>query len=178
MNSVPPGLSDELSEPVTFGVEPYVSPAYARAEADQLWAKVWQHACREEEIPNVGDYVTYEILDDSVIIVRSAPDTISAFHNVCMHRGRRLMEGCGRAGQLVCRFHGWRWNIDGENVHVVERQDWDGALSPERIRLRPVRVDTWAASSGSTLIRTASPCATIWNPPLPCWRRRTSPTWA
>jgi phenylpropionate dioxygenase-like ring-hydroxylating dioxygenase large terminal subunit len=143
MNQASPVVSEELSEAVTFGVEPYFSPAYAQAEGDRLWAKVWQHACRLEDIPGVGDFVTYDILDDSIIIVRTAPDKISAYHNVCMHRGRRLMEGCGRAAQFVCRFHGWRWGLDGENAHVTERPDWGDALTAERIRLRPVQVDTW-----------------------------------
>lgn len=135
--------NEDLSEPMTFGVEPYLSKEWAEQEADRLWAKVWQHACRLEEIPRVGDFVTYEILNDSIIVVRTTPDSVRAYHNVCLHRGRRLMSGCGHAKQFACRFHGWRWNLDGENIHVVERPDWGGALKAERIRLRDVRCDTW-----------------------------------
>src|ERR1700741_4547219 len=80
------------SGPVTFGVEPYISEAYAQAERDNLWRKVWQEVGRVEEIPNVGDYITYDILDDSILIVRTAPDQIRAYHNVCQHRGRRLVD--------------------------------------------------------------------------------------
>ena len=50
--------------------EVYYSPEFAKLEAEQLWPFVWQLACRLEEIPKVGDYVTYDILDDSIIIVR------------------------------------------------------------------------------------------------------------
>ena len=135
--------NEDLSEAMTFGTEPYISKTYAEEESTDLWGKVWQHACRVEEIPHVGDFVTYEILNDSIIIVRAADDTIRAYHNVCMHRGRRLLAGCGRLKQLVCRFHGWRWNLHGENTHVVERADWGGALEAGRIRLRDVRCDTW-----------------------------------
>ncbi|HMJ53669.1 MAG TPA: Rieske 2Fe-2S domain-containing protein, partial [Polyangiaceae bacterium] len=78
---------EALTEPLTFSVEPYISEEYARAEGDKLWGKAWQHAGRVEEIPNVGDYLTYDIADDSIVIVRSAPDTIKAYHNVCSHRG-------------------------------------------------------------------------------------------
>lgn len=134
----------KADQAMTFGAEAYLSPDFARAESDRLWAKVWQHACRLEEIPEVGDYVTYEILDDSVLIVRTAPDEVKAYHNVCMHRGRRLVDqDCGHAQQFRCQFHGWRWNLDGENAHVVERADWDGALRSERIRLGEVRHDLW-----------------------------------
>src|SRR5262245_30715309 len=74
---------EDLSEPVTIGVEAYVSEDYARAERDKLWRKVWLQAGRVEEIPNVGDFLTYKILDDSILIVRTAADHISAYYNVC-----------------------------------------------------------------------------------------------
>src|SRR5271167_4086953 len=84
--------TEELPEPQTHGVEAYISEDYARAERDKLWRKVWLQAGRLEDIPEVGNYITYDILDDSVLIVRTTPDTIKAYHNVCSHRGRRLVD--------------------------------------------------------------------------------------
>ena len=55
-------------------------------------------ACREEDIPEVGDHITYDIANISILVVRSAPDTIKAFHNVCLHRGR-LLQGEAGPGQ-------------------------------------------------------------------------------
>src|SRR5687768_9653238 len=83
---------DALPEPVTFGAEAYTSEAYARSERDKLWRKVWQQAGRVEEIPEVGNYITYDILEDSILIVRTAPDELRAYYNVCSHRGRRLVD--------------------------------------------------------------------------------------
>lgn len=100
-------LPVSVETPVRIPIEAYVSADYARAEGDRLWARVWQIACREEEIPAVGDYLTYDILDQSIIVVRSAEGTIRAHHNVCPHRGRRITRGCGHANRLHCRFHGW-----------------------------------------------------------------------
>src|ERR1700737_2746890 len=74
--------AEELSEPVTYGVEAYISEDYARAERDKLWRKVWQQVGRIEEIPEVGNYLTYDILDDSILVVRTAPDKIRVYHNV------------------------------------------------------------------------------------------------
>src|SRR3954469_15878773 len=71
-------------------VERYTSYDYHRQEVEKLWRKTWQFACREEEIPNVGDHVVYEIVDDSLIVVRTAPDEIKAYFNACLHRGRKL----------------------------------------------------------------------------------------
>ena len=121
----------------------YFDPAFARLEAERLWPRVWQVACRLEEIPRVGDFVTYEIVDDSILVVRTADDTIKAYHNVCQHRGRRLMDQAGHTRIFVCRFHGWRWNLDGENTLVSDRKDWDGCLADDDIKLRQVRVATW-----------------------------------
>src|SRR5690349_2706768 len=83
---------EALSTPMTIGVEAYTSEAYAHAERERLWRKVWQQVGRVEDIPEVGSYLTYDILDDSIIVVRTGPNEFAAHHNVCMHRGRRLVD--------------------------------------------------------------------------------------
>jgi phenylpropionate dioxygenase-like ring-hydroxylating dioxygenase large terminal subunit len=143
MNKAVNITEEMISEPLVVGAEAYVSEDYARAEADRLWPKVWQHACRVEEIPNVGDYVTYDIMNDTILIVRSEPDKISAFYNVCAHRGRRLVDGCGHTKQFRCRYHAWRYNLKGEVVHILDEADWDGALDKAGLRLPQVKSDTW-----------------------------------
>jgi phenylpropionate dioxygenase-like ring-hydroxylating dioxygenase large terminal subunit len=142
--------TEPLSEPLTIGAEGYISEEYARAERDKLWAKVWQQVGRVEEIPNVGDFLTYDILDDSLIVVRTAPDTIRAYYNVCSHRGRPLVDvppgardARGRLRQFVCGFHGWRYDLEGQNTHVPEREDWPCGLTAENTRLKRVNVGTW-----------------------------------
>jgi phenylpropionate dioxygenase-like ring-hydroxylating dioxygenase large terminal subunit len=142
--------TQDLTEPVTVGVEAYVSEEYARAERDKLWRKVWQQVGRLEEIPEVGSYITYEILDDSIVVVRTTPDKIRAYYNVCSHRGRRLVDtpkgakrACGVKKQFVCGFHAWTYNLEGQCTHVTNKEDWNGALTDERTRLGEVKVDTW-----------------------------------
>ncbi len=123
--------------------EDFLDPEFTRAEAEHLWPKVWQIACRLEEIPEIGDYVTYDILRDSIIVVRAGENDVRAFHNVCPHRGNQLTEGCGRARQFVCSFHGWRFGLDGRNVQVVDRDDWGDCLAEDDIALREVRTGQW-----------------------------------
>lgn len=142
--------AEELAEPATIGAEAYTSVAYARAEQNKLWRKVWQQVGRIEEIPEVGNYLAYEIMDDSIIIVRTAADQLKAYHNVCPHRGRRLVDipegqkqGCGRKTAFTCGFHGWRFNLEGENTHIPHKDDWCGALTAENTHLGEVKVDTW-----------------------------------
>ncbi len=169
---------EELAEPLTFSVQPYLSEEYARAESEKLWPKVWQHAGRVEEIPNVGDFLTYEIGDDSVLVVRSASDKIKAYHNVCSHRGRRLVDtpprahsAHGRRNLFVCGFHGWRYDLDGKCTFKLDEPDWKGALTDACTRLSEVKVDTWAGwifinmdSNGVSLREYLEPAASILDP--------------
>jgi phenylpropionate dioxygenase-like ring-hydroxylating dioxygenase large terminal subunit len=141
---------EDLAKPLTYPVKAFLSEDYARQEGDKLWSKVWQHAGRVEEIPNVGDYVTYNVGRDSIIILRSAPDTIKAFHNVCSHRARQLVDTppttngvCGKKKSFVCGFHGWTYNLDGKCTYKLDEDDWKGALTEERTHLTEVKVDTW-----------------------------------
>jgi phenylpropionate dioxygenase-like ring-hydroxylating dioxygenase large terminal subunit len=120
----------------------YFSPAFEASEAEYLWLRVWQIACREEEVSATGDFVTYDIIDDSIVVVRTERG-IAAYHNVCPHRGRRLTDGCGHLGNFTCRFHGWQWSLNGENKLVVDEADWGGALSKDDIHLGIVRAETW-----------------------------------
>ncbi|MEQ1883178.1 MAG: Rieske 2Fe-2S domain-containing protein, partial [Burkholderiales bacterium] len=79
------------------------SPEFHRLEMERVWPRTWQVACRIEEIPNVGDYVNYEIGQESILVVRSSPDTINAFYNVCPHRGRRLRDDeRGTVNSIYC----------------------------------------------------------------------------
>lgn len=159
-----PDLSEELSGPVLIPVEAYVSPEYARAERERLWRKVWLQAGRVEDIPEVGDYLTYDICEDSVLIVRTAPDTIKAYRNVCTHRGRRLVDtppgqrnAHGHARKFVCGFHAWTFGIDGEASGVRNKEDWGPALCSSVTRLGEVRLDTWGGFIWITLNPDAEP---------------------
>ncbi len=91
----------------------YTSRAVHELEVDRVWRRVWQMACREEQIPDVGDCVVYSAPGISLVIVRTGPGEIRAFHNSCLHRGTQLRTQPGRIGELRCPFHGFTWNLDG-----------------------------------------------------------------
>jgi phenylpropionate dioxygenase-like ring-hydroxylating dioxygenase large terminal subunit len=122
----------------------YISEAVLKLENERLWPKVWHQACREEEIPEVGDYLTYDFIDQSFIVVRTSPDQIKAFYNACPHRGRRLKtDASGRAISFTCAYHGWKFNLDGSNREVVDREDWGNCLAPGDVALSEVQVGLW-----------------------------------
>jgi phenylpropionate dioxygenase-like ring-hydroxylating dioxygenase large terminal subunit len=136
-------IDASLVRPDFVPVEPYTSREFVDLEFKYLWPRVWQVACREEEIVAAGQYVTYEVANETIVVLRGKDGEIRAFHNVCPHRGRRLTTGCGQAQELVCRFHGWRFGLDGKCTHVSDRDDWDGALTDDYLALHPVKVGTW-----------------------------------
>jgi nitrite reductase/ring-hydroxylating ferredoxin subunit len=124
----------------------YYDPDFFELEKQRLWPHVWQMACRLEEIPEVGDWVEYKLLEKSVIVVR-AKSGVKAFHNACRHRGVKLANGergnCEIQG-FICPFHGWRFNIEGQNTFVYGRQIFsEEALNAAELNLVPCRVELW-----------------------------------
>jgi phenylpropionate dioxygenase-like ring-hydroxylating dioxygenase large terminal subunit len=125
----------------------YTDAAFARLEFDKLWYRVWQAAARVDEIPEPGDHTVYQIGDQSILIVRVDAGSIKAYHNVCPHRGTALAVGAGSFERqcIICPFHGWRWNLAGQNEFVLERQEFrDGQLRDGDVALREVQVAVFA----------------------------------
>ena len=140
----------DLNEATVLPVEAYISEDYARAEVDRLWRKVWLQAGRVEDIPEPGDFITYDIVHDSVLILRNSHGEIRAFHNVCTHRGRKLVDvpagqrnARGRKMNFVCGFHAWTFDTNGTCTYIQNQADWGGKLSDDATRLGQVKVDTW-----------------------------------
>jgi phenylpropionate dioxygenase-like ring-hydroxylating dioxygenase large terminal subunit len=142
----PPGILRESAEDALgcedLPIDAYLSPELHRREIEKLWRRAWQVACREEDIPRVGDRVVYDIGDDSLVVVRSATERIRAFHNACLHRGTRLCDADGHAGALRCPYHGFTWRLDGTLAHVPAPWDFP-QLRDEAFRLPEARVELW-----------------------------------
>lgn len=125
----------------------YVFPSYVALEEKKLWPKVWLIAARLEEVEKPGDYVTFDIGQDSMLIVRQTDGSLRVFYNVCQHRGRRLKDNhSGKTGKIIrCAFHGWRYNLDGSVESILNRDDWKGCpnFTDDDLHLQEVRFDTW-----------------------------------
>ena len=108
-HEVPPVLRLQSPKDVgfdDFSKERYISREYHEKEVKNLWMKVWQMACREEEIPDPGDHLRYDIAGVSFILVRQLDGSIKTFPNACLHRGRMLKEFDGHATELRRRWRG------------------------------------------------------------------------
>jgi phenylpropionate dioxygenase-like ring-hydroxylating dioxygenase large terminal subunit len=144
---VPDALIAEATEFLGDGdvsYDRYVSPAIFEREMATLWPKVWQWACREEHLPDVGDYLTYDVGRYSILITRVAPDEIKAYHNACLHRGTQLKpsDSSGTVDEFRCPFHGWSWQLDGALKNIPCRWDFPH-VKEEGFRLPEVKVASW-----------------------------------
>jgi phenylpropionate dioxygenase-like ring-hydroxylating dioxygenase large terminal subunit len=134
----------KITDPERVPTPRYFDPAFEQLEKDHVWPKAWQMACRLEQIQNVGDWIEYSNLGQSVIVTRTK-DGIRAFHNACRHRGVQLASGHGncKSQGFICPFHGWRWNSEGENTFVYGRHLFNEELLDQGdLALRNCRVDT------------------------------------
>lgn len=125
----------------------YIDPRFMRLEYERLWSRVWQAAARLDEIPGTGDYTVYDIGDQSILVVRVDEKTVKAYYNACPHRGTALGKGTGTfpSCRIMCPFHGWRWNLAGQNQFVLERQEFrNGQLRDSDVALKEVNVALFA----------------------------------
>jgi phenylpropionate dioxygenase-like ring-hydroxylating dioxygenase large terminal subunit len=126
--------------------ESYVSPEYFELEKSRIFQKSWLLFGHESDIPNAGDCEVKDIavLGMSIIVARGHDGVIRAFHNVCRHRGNKLICNTGRnhAKAFVCALHGWSFGLDGRLRGVPEQErffDFDKA----QWGLKPITVDIW-----------------------------------
>lgn len=152
--SVNPDAADDSFESkapyVDNGADPisperYYSLDWMEKERTHLWAKVWNWAAREEDIPDAGDYVMFEIGRESFIITRDDSDRIRAYFNVCPHRGNRLVsdDSGSRPGGFTCPFHNWRFDLDGKIDHVTDRETFRPEALCRNMDLTEVRCESW-----------------------------------
>jgi phenylpropionate dioxygenase-like ring-hydroxylating dioxygenase large terminal subunit len=129
------------TEPVPASV--YTDPAVYALEVEKVWMKTWQFACQDADIPNVGDTHVYELVDQTVILVRQKTGEVKAFKNICRHRGRKLVNASGCKANFRCAYHGLTWGLDGK---LLENPfGWDfPQIGAEDIPLFPVRAESWA----------------------------------
>jgi phenylpropionate dioxygenase-like ring-hydroxylating dioxygenase large terminal subunit len=120
----------------------YVDRDFAKLEHDRLFTQTWQVACREEDLVGAGAFHEYTIGDQSILVIRQDDGSLRAMHNACRHRGMKLIGGSGRVEELRCRFHGFRYALDGTSTFRFCADEFE-ACPESDWALAPVHVDTW-----------------------------------
>ena len=106
-------------------IESYISPEYFELERERIFRRVWLNVGRVEEIPQAGDYFVQDLAvgNTSILVVRGQDGVVRAFHNVCKHRGNKIVwNGSGSCQKFMCKFHGWTYAPDGQLVGVPEEE--------------------------------------------------------
>ena len=134
-------------------VYPYLSSDYYQKEIERIFRRDWLCVGRVEEIPNPGDYKVkrLDFARTSVILIRGKDGMIDAFHNVCRHRGNKVVTetggeetfGSNKAAVVTCRFHGWTYNAKGALVGVPQEERFPPCFRRADNGLVPIHVDTW-----------------------------------
>lgn len=91
----------------------YLSEDIYQREQSAIFYRCWWYAGHVSQLQNTGDYLTTQIHDQNIFIVRDRGGDLAAFYNVCQHRGHELLTGSGRANLIVCPYHAWSYDLDG-----------------------------------------------------------------
>jgi choline monooxygenase len=129
------------------------------AEKTNIFFKSWHLVAHVSELGAPGDFVTHDIFEQSVIVMKGRDGEIRAFHNACRHRGNRLVEARrGNAPGIVCGYHAWTYAIDGR-LRGAPRTECLAGFDKSAHGLKPVRVEVFAAFVYINLDPAAQPVA-------------------
>ncbi len=122
----------------------FFSEEMLEAEKALLFRQHWQIVCHLSDIPEAGDFVTLDMVGERALVIRDREGQVRAFHNLCRHRGSRVVaEEQGRCkSAIICPFHGWVYNLDG-SLRGAAQPDSLPAMDPDEWALKPIELDIW-----------------------------------
>ncbi|MGI9318751.1 MAG: SRPBCC family protein [bacterium] len=143
----------------------YQNQEFLDLEMERLFKPNWMLAGHISELQSPRDYLTFDGFGERALIIRGHDNNIRAFHNVCRHRGARLLEGSGNncPHALTCPFHGWTYDLTGKLIGIPAQNTFDG-LDPAANGLVPLDFEIWMGfifirfkSGGKSMKRTLAP---------------------
>jgi len=122
------GYDQDPRRSLSLRKEAYTEDAWYLADRDAVLARSWQWVCHIEKLREPGSYVTATIADRSIAIVRDKSGTLRAFYNICKHRAHELLSGEGETTRIMCPYHAWVYNLEGQLVrapHTESLEDFN-----------------------------------------------------
>lgn len=122
----------------------YHSRAFLELEKEHVFASHWQVACHVSDVPEPGDYLAFDMVGERGLVVRGKDGVVRGFHNLCRHRGSRVVadEKGSCKGALVCPFHGWVYNLDGTLRGAARPRSFPD-LDRAEFGLKPLELEIW-----------------------------------
>jgi phenylpropionate dioxygenase-like ring-hydroxylating dioxygenase large terminal subunit len=147
-----------LSQAKTLPAEIYLSPEIYQLEQRYVFGKAWYYAGHTSQLSEPGSFFTVEIADQPLVILRNKEGHLSGFFNVCPHRAGPIAEESGKCSLLVCRYHGWSFDLNGKLRNAPEMESC-GEFDSVDHALTPIQVETWGPFIFVNLDPTAKPLA-------------------
>jgi len=108
------GYNPDPARSFSLRAEAYTASEWFIADTEQVLKKSWQWVCHVEKTSAPGSYVTAEIANQPIVIVRDHAGELRAFYNVCKHRAHPLLSGAGSTALIVCPYHAWTYKLNGQ----------------------------------------------------------------
>ncbi len=131
-----------FEDAVAMPPDVYTSAEFLERELKDIFAHEWICAGRVSTLAKPGDFITYELAGQPVVIVRGRDGTLNAMSNVCRHRMSTLLEGSGHVRYIVCPYHAWTYNLDGSLRDAPLMKQTTG-FCKEDYRLPRIRCEEW-----------------------------------
>ena len=128
------------------------------AELERIFARDWICVGRASSLKKPGDYITYDLAGQPIIVLRDNEGEIRAMSNVCLHRMSTLLTGSGRRKVIVCPYHAWTYNLDG-TLRGASYMTKNECFHREDMRLPQIRSELWQGWIFITLNAQAEPVA-------------------
>lgn len=144
--SFPNGPQPHPQNTARLDREHYNGLATMAREWSEMWQKTWLLAGLEQDVEEAGDFLTFDIGTESILVTRTFTGELRAHYNVCQHRGNRLqMLSLGSvAGRHTCPYHGWSYDLEGRLVNVPDQERFGGRVDCATRSLKSVQVQAWA----------------------------------
>jgi len=136
----------------------YTSEAFCAQEVDAIFRREWVCVGRGDGLAEPGDYLTYELAGQPIMVLRDSDGALRAQSNVCLHRMSTLLEGEGRTRAITCPYHGWTYNLDG-TLRGAPAMMHNDSFCKKGMQLPQVRVEEWLGWIMITLDPDAEPLA-------------------
>src|SRR5271165_5092571 len=131
-----------IARAFTLPASVYFSPEVFEAEKARLFASTWQVVGHVRQAASPGDYFTFDLVGEPLLIARGDDGVLRCFYNVCRHRAGNPASGCGNRKLFRCGYHGWTYRLDGA---LLVTPEFDGVedFDPGEFSLAPVRLEEW-----------------------------------
>jgi phenylpropionate dioxygenase-like ring-hydroxylating dioxygenase large terminal subunit len=136
------GVRKPLLEAETMPPFTYTSPEFYQREVERIWRKTWNFIGSADQICNNGDYFTLNFAGVPTIVLRDHDGKIRAFANTCRHRGSELLDGKGNCKVIVCPYHSWTYELNG-NLRGTPEMDKTRNFDKNDYGLISIAIDTW-----------------------------------